>query len=120
LKADSDSLNRDLECGIEDITRAITLITAIFTLRNFLIDEQDETPMEAVFRYIVNDVENREKEKETIILKQVIYFGGHDVNISIVDTSNSCTSSANKASQTNVHPFQTQFFAFCIPFLPLL
>src|SRR5271167_1006246 len=50
---------------------------------------------------------NREKEKEMIVLKLGIYFGGHDVNMSIVVTSNSytshysfcLTSSANKANQ---------------------
>ena len=57
-------MNRDLECATEDITRATTLITAIFTLHNFLIDVQDETPIEPVFREIVNEEEEEQGEGE--------------------------------------------------------
>lgn len=64
LKGRFRLLNRDLECATEDITRATTLITAIFTLHNFLIDEQDETPIEPVFREIVNDEEEEQGERE--------------------------------------------------------
>jgi len=41
-------LMRPLECAKEDVSRAIPLITSIFILHNFLIDEKDRTPIEAV------------------------------------------------------------------------
>jgi hypothetical protein len=40
-------LNRALECAKEDVIRASFLITAIFVLHNFLIDESDDTPINA-------------------------------------------------------------------------
>jgi hypothetical protein len=36
-------LNRSLKCSKEDVVRASFLITAIFTVHNFLIDENDAT-----------------------------------------------------------------------------
>ena len=36
-------LSRALECAMEDITRAITLVAAVCILHNFLIDVRDET-----------------------------------------------------------------------------
>lgn len=41
-------LTRALEGAKEDITRTSYLITAMFVLHNFLIDECDDTPIEAV------------------------------------------------------------------------
>ena len=37
-----------LECAKEDIVRAVKLITAIFILHNFLIDENDGTEVEVL------------------------------------------------------------------------
>jgi hypothetical protein len=42
------TLNRALECANEDIVWVSYLITAIFILYNFLIDEHDDTPIDAV------------------------------------------------------------------------
>jgi DDE superfamily endonuclease len=39
-------LNRALECAKDDIAKAVYLITAIFILHNFLIDENDNTLIE--------------------------------------------------------------------------
>jgi hypothetical protein len=39
-------LNHPLKCAKHDVKRAVMLITAIFTLHNFLIDENDETNIE--------------------------------------------------------------------------
>jgi DDE superfamily endonuclease len=41
-------LNRPLESGKDDITRTAYLITAIFVLHNFLIDEHDDTKIDPV------------------------------------------------------------------------
>lgn len=38
-------LNRPLECAKEDVVRAVYLITAILVVHNFLIDENDDTPV---------------------------------------------------------------------------
>ena len=64
LKGRFGLLNRDLKCATEDIRRATILITAVFTLHNFLIDEQDETPIQPVFREIVDDEEEEQGEGE--------------------------------------------------------
>jgi hypothetical protein len=47
-------LNRPLECAKDDIVRASYLITAIFVVHNYLIDENDDTPVEM----IASDEEN--------------------------------------------------------------
>ena len=39
-----------MDCAAEDIHQAIVLISAIFTLHNFLIDEKDETEIEPAAR----------------------------------------------------------------------
>ena len=41
-------LNRVIECVKQDIIHASFLITPIFVLRNFLIDENDDTPIEDI------------------------------------------------------------------------
>jgi hypothetical protein len=51
-------LNRALECAKEDIVRASYLVTAIFVLHNFLIDERDDTPIDAVDHEAVDDGSN--------------------------------------------------------------
>jgi hypothetical protein len=43
-------LDRPLECAKEDTARAVVLISSILTLHNFLIDENDSTVIEPVFR----------------------------------------------------------------------
>ena len=50
LKGRFRVLNRDLECAAEDVKRAALLITSIFTIHNFLIDERDERVVEPVIR----------------------------------------------------------------------
>ena len=51
-------LNRPLECAKEDVIRASYLITAIFVLHNFLIDEHDDTPIDAVEHDAGDDASN--------------------------------------------------------------
>ena len=53
-------LNRPLECAKEDIIRASFLITAIFILHNFLIEENANTPIEVDQHSVVdaNGVQN--------------------------------------------------------------
>ena len=41
-------LNRPLECAKDDVVRASYLITAILVVHNFLIDEEDDTPIEII------------------------------------------------------------------------
>jgi DDE superfamily endonuclease len=43
-------LNRKMECATEDIERAVVLITAIFTLHNFLIEVKDKSEIVRVQR----------------------------------------------------------------------
>lgn len=40
-------LNRPLECAKENVVKASYLITAIFVVHNFIIDENDDTPIPA-------------------------------------------------------------------------
>jgi hypothetical protein len=54
-------LNRPLECAKEDVVRASFLITAIFVLHNFLIEEKDDTVIEQV----VADSNDRDQSGET-------------------------------------------------------
>lgn len=42
--------NRPLECAARDLKRTMFLILAVFTLHNFLLQEQDNTIIEPVFR----------------------------------------------------------------------
>jgi hypothetical protein len=55
-------LNRNLKCATKDVKRAITLITAIFILYNFLIDEQDPTHIKPIFRTVTEDEDDLEEE----------------------------------------------------------
>jgi len=48
LKGRFRLLNRPLEAAKEDIKRTAYLITAIFVVHNFLIDENDDTPIDPV------------------------------------------------------------------------
>ena len=43
-------LDRPLVCAKEDTARPVVLISSILTLHNFLIDENDSTVIEPVFR----------------------------------------------------------------------
>lgn len=43
-------LNRPMECAADDVRRAVILITAAFTLHNFLIDEKDQSVVEVAQR----------------------------------------------------------------------
>jgi hypothetical protein len=62
LKGRFRLLNRNLECATNDVKRATTLITAIFTLHNFLIDEQDPICIEPIFRAVTEDEDDLEEE----------------------------------------------------------
>jgi len=48
-------LNRSLECAKEDVVRASFLITAIFTVHNFLIDKNDDTEFDMDEQGVVSD-----------------------------------------------------------------
>ena len=50
-------LSRPLECATEDITRAITLIVAVCTLHNFLLDVRDDTDIIADLRPVEESFE---------------------------------------------------------------
>ena len=53
-------LNRPLECAKDDVIKASYLITAIFVLHNFLIDEDDETLVTPVEDSVEDDDEENE------------------------------------------------------------
>src|SRR5947207_972703 len=66
-------LNRAIECAKQDVIRASFLITAIFVLHNFLIDENDDTPIDAepdavddanLNEYVSDDDEGDDNEHE--------------------------------------------------------
>jgi hypothetical protein len=59
-------LNRALECAREDVIRASFLITAIFVLHNFLIDESDDTPIDAVEEVMDEDVTDDEDDDDNL------------------------------------------------------
>ena len=63
LKGRFRLLNRNLECATDDVKRATTLITAIFTLHNFLVHEQDPTRVEPIFRAVTEDEDDLEEEE---------------------------------------------------------
>ena len=72
--------HRPLECARDDITHATKLITAIFTLHNFLIDEEDlddeENEIE-VGRNDRNDIDTENDEENEINDEQD--FGTRDI-----------------------------------------
>ena len=55
--------NRAMECAKEDVIRTSFLITAIFVLHNFLIDESDDTPIDAESE-TVDDANLNEDDEE--------------------------------------------------------
>jgi hypothetical protein len=68
-------LNRPLECAREDITRAIRLITAIFTLHNFLIDENDDCVIE------VETIQETDIDSEDIDEDEEVYPNDEDEEV---------------------------------------
>jgi hypothetical protein len=71
LKARFRLLNRPLECSREDIIRTSYLITAIFVMHNFLIDEGDDvfeatyTKSECIDNFIhVNKYEDEDQDED--------------------------------------------------------
>jgi DDE superfamily endonuclease len=60
-------LNRPLECAKEDVTRATRLITAIFILHNFLIDENDETRVQPVYDEDSSEDEDEDEDKDEVV-----------------------------------------------------
>ena len=56
-------MNHNLECATDDVKRATTLITAIFTLHNFLVNERDPTRIEPIFRAVTEDEDDLEEEE---------------------------------------------------------
>ena len=57
-------LNRPLECAKEDVTRATQLITAIFTLHNFLVDENDGTQVQPVYDEDSSEDEDEDEDED--------------------------------------------------------
>jgi hypothetical protein len=62
LKGRFRILGRPLECATEDIRRTCLLITSLFTLHNYLIDEADDTVIEQIARG-PNEIRDDEHEE---------------------------------------------------------
>lgn len=78
LKGRFRVLNRDLECAAEDVKRATLLITSIFTIHNFLIDERDETIIEPIIRdpeehNMARDEEGNEVGNENTSTRDILW-----------------------------------------------
>lgn len=71
-------LNRPLECAKEDMRRAIILVTAIFTLHNFMISINDDTPIDAISNATDSD-DDDEDEVENNRYKLNENFATRDV-----------------------------------------
>ena len=87
-------LNCALDCAKHDIVRTSYLITAIFVLHNFLIDEQDDTPIvaepEAVDDANLNGDVNDDNEQgglptHDILLRHMYWLNSRYIKGSIVD-----------------------------------
>jgi hypothetical protein len=61
-------LNRPMECASEDIMRAIILISATFTLHNFLIDEKDQSVIEPIARQSNETIEGDDHEYRQVAM----------------------------------------------------
>ena len=111
-------LNHSLECAKEDIVQASFLITAIFILHNFLIEENDDTPIEVDQHSIVdaNGVQNGDrKETQKLEIFSCDICAGSKINRLMLLLSLLCATLVDEMFRKNFKDIHKLLFAFFRP-----